>query len=100
MTKKKQTKKNMKYGILVSVVMIMISVAFLYQAGQELFLTIKLQNDLKEAKVVVEELNREKEELKASKEKLEDAEYVKYLARGKYNLSKDGEQIFKLPDED
>ena len=32
------------------------------------------------------------------KEKLQDPDYVETYARGKYQLSKDGEQIFYLPE--
>ena len=31
------------------------------------------------------------------KEKLQDPEYLKYMVRGKYLVTKDGEQVFKLP---
>ena len=99
MAKKKQAKRKIRFGILASVIMIMISVTFLYQAGNELFLTIKLNQDINDAKILVEELNQEKKELTEAKENLEDPEYVKRYARGKHNLSKDGEQIFKLPEE-
>ena len=36
--------------------------------------------------------------LNSEKEKLQDPDYVETYARGKYQLSKNGEQIFYLPE--
>ena len=42
----------------------------------------------------------ENEKLTSQKEKLQDPDYVESYARSNYNLSKQGEQIFYLPQDD
>lgn len=44
-------------------------------------------------------LDERKEELEETKENLENPDYIEYLARGKYLVTKDGEQVFKFSDD-
>ena len=53
----------------------------MFAVVQEGMTTLKLQQQLSEVQA-----------------KLQDPEYVETYARGKYQLSKDGEQIFYLPE--
>ena len=46
----------------------------------------------------LEKVQLENERLNKEKEKLQDPDYVQSYARGNYMLSKDGEQIFYLPE--
>ena len=46
---------------------------------------------------MISSLESQQKDLKKRKENLEDPEYVKRYARGKFMVSKPGEQIFKLP---
>ena len=50
--------------------------------------------------MTIEEVKQESAYLTSEKEKLTDPDYVQSYARGTYMLSKDGEQIFYLPEKD
>ena len=69
----------------------------LYQVLTEVRSTFQLKSDLKEAQVILAQIQEENIDLSEQKAKLEDPEYVKSYARGTYMLTKDGEQIFFLP---
>lgn len=46
---------------------------------------------------MINSLENQKDDLSKEKQNLENPEYVKRFARGKYMVSKPGEQVFKLP---
>lgn len=94
-TKKKQSNKTS--GIIVSLIFIVVSLALLYPVGKELSNIIDLRAKLKESKLILAEIEKENVYLTEQKTKLNDPEYIKSYARGEYLLSKEGEQIFKLP---
>ena len=60
--------------------------------------TIELRRQLAEVEEKLEKVQAENERLNNEKEKLKDPDYVQSYARGNYMLSKDGEQIFYLPE--
>lgn len=43
------------------------------------------------------ELDKRQQELEQVKENLDNPDYIEYIARGKYLVSKEGEQVFKFP---
>lgn len=43
------------------------------------------------------ELEKRQQELEQVKENLDNPDYIEYIARGKYLVSKEGEQVFKFP---
>ena len=95
-------KKKGKTGrTIVSVIIVLAcSVAFLFmlkKLTQEVKTTFTLRADLKEAEAERDALLREKEKLTEHKEKLSNDDYVIAYARGEYLLTREGEQIFKLP---
>ena len=45
-------------------------------------------------------LNSKKKELEKTKQNLTNPDYVEYIARGKYLVTKEGEQVFKFPSKD
>ena len=46
------------------------------------------------------ELSSKKKELEKAKQNLTNPDYVEYIARGKYLVTKEGEQVFKFPSKD
>lgn len=100
-TKKTRKKKNRKLAPvtkLICVVLIGISAWLLYSVGREVMTTIELRRQLAEVEEKLEKVQAENERLNKEKEKLRDPDYVQSYARGNYMLSKDGEQIFYLPE--
>ena len=59
-----------------------------------------LKEELKEANTRYQEVKDENSYYTSEKEKLQDPDYIQSYARGNYMLSKDGEQIFYLPEKD
>jgi cell division protein DivIC len=67
---------------------------------EELQNTFQLSQSLKEVQAELTILEQENTLLEEQKTKLLDPEYVKSYARANYMLTKDGEQIYYLPQED
>ena len=74
--------------------------AFLLPVLEEVQNTFRLSQSLKEVQAKLLILEQENALLEEQKLKLLDPEYVKSYARANYMLTKDGEQIYFLPQED
>ena len=83
---------------LACVILIMMSLFMLYQVGREVYTTFHLHQELSEAEQKLQEVQDENTYLTNEKTKLQDPDYVQSYARGNYMLTKDGEQIFYLPE--
>ncbi len=99
-TPKKKKKKLTPIIKLFLVLMAGASIYFLYSVGQELMTTFQLRRQLAEVQEKLQEVQDESTYLNKQKEKLQDPDYVQSYARGNYMLSKTGEQIFYLPEND
>ena len=104
-TKKKKQKKQKKQinGLpiakkIIPVVLLPLSAMMIYSAVNEITTTVKLNQQLAEVQAKLQEVKDENTYLTQQKEKLQDPDYVESYARGNYQLSKDGEQIFYLPE--
>ena len=86
------------FNKLLCAVLIVASGFMLYAAIQEASTTLKLQQQLSDVQAKLQEVQDENKYLNSEKEKLQDPDYVETYARGKYQLSKNGEQIFYLPE--
>lgn len=97
----KTTKKRRRmtpFNKILCLVLIVASGFMLYAAVQEAMTTLKLQQQLSDVQAKLQEVQDENKYLNSEKEKLQDPDYVETYARGKYQLSKNGEQIFYLPE--
>lgn len=94
-----QKKKKHPFKKFVSLFAILIACFLTYNAVQELVTTFQLKQEIKQTNKELAKLKEEDSELKERKKNLEDPDYVKRYARGKYMVTKneDGEQVFKLP---
>lgn len=102
MTKKKKEKRksNPLVKSLTLFVMLMVSGILMYNVFTEVLETRNLKEEIAQANSESESLKEQKENLKMQKENLNDTEYLIRYARAKYLATKeDGEQVFKLPDE-
>lgn len=97
--KKKSQKKTRPWvRVLASVCFLAVSVFLLYTVINEVMTTVKLHQQLAEVQAKLQEVEDENTYLTQQKEKLQDPDYVESYARGNYQLSKEGEQIFYLPE--
>lgn len=95
---KKKKKKLTPVTKLIGVLLLFVSAGLVYSVVKEILTTVRLQQQLAEVQVKLQEVQDENDYLNSEKEKLQDPDYVETYARGKYQLSKDGEQIFYLPE--
>ena len=74
---------------------------FLIMGGlQQLSMTHELKSSIVQKEKEKKELSSKKKELEKSKQNLTNPDYVEYIARGKYLVTKEGEQVFKFPSKD
>lgn len=97
----KQVKKRKKMSIVkryfISIILLVISFSLFYFGGQEIQTTFSLKGQIRENLKESAQLDEKKKELETTKENLSNPDYVEYIARGKYLVSKEGEQVFKFP---
>jgi cell division protein DivIC len=97
---KKTSSKQFYIQMTINIVMagmFIVSIFFFVDVAQEIMVTYQLRQQLDLVKVQYQAVIDENEALKDQKGKLNDPEYVKNYARAGYMLSKEGEQIFFLP---
>ena len=95
MAKKRKKKLNSKF---VAFIALGLAMAMLLAVGREIMTTLQLRKQMAEAKEKLAQTQEENELLVEEKTKLQDPDYVESYARSNYMFSKDGEQIFFLPD--
>lgn len=96
--KKKKTSLGAKIAtVIICVLMLGASGYFLWHSFNEAKTTYTLLTDIDDAKKELEALQKEQEKLVQQKEQLLDENYVKTWARGEYLITKEGEEIYKLP---
>lgn len=101
MTVKKNNRKKRKLAPITKLfclILVLISAYMLYSVGSEIYTTFRLHQELAEVQEKLQEVQDENTYLSNEKTKLQDPDYVQSYARGNYMLTKDGEQIFYLPE--
>ncbi len=96
--KKKQRRKLTPFLRLICYVLIAASVFLLVEVAKEIYTTVRLKAQLAEVQEKYQEVQDESAYLLREREKLQDPDYVQSYARGNYMLSRQGEQIFYLPE--
>lgn len=56
-----------------------------------------LENSIEQSNTKLKELKAKQTDLEKKKKNLLDPDYIEYIARGKYLVTKEGEQVFKFP---
>lgn len=95
MSKKRTRKKYV--GKVLGIIFVIAAILVLLSVGKQVYTLISLQ---RQAELVEQELKALKEEnasLIATRDKLEDPNYVQTYARGEYMFSKGDEKVFYLP---
>lgn len=96
--KKKQKRKMTPFLRLICYLIIAASVFLLVEVAKEIYTTVELKKQLAEVQEKYKEVQDESAYLLQEREKLTDPDYVQSYARGNYMLSREGEQIFYLPE--
>ena len=102
MPEKKEIKKKKKHPLrtFFSLAAIFAAAVMIYLAGEDFITMLNIKKEISDSQVMITDLETKQTELTDKKTKLEDPAYVKRYARGKYMVSKPGEQVFKLPSKD
>ncbi len=98
--RKKKRRKLTPVTKLLCIALLAVSVYLLVQIGRTVYTTYRLSAELSDVQAKLEKVQSENQSLSKEKEKLQDPDYVESYARSNYNLSKSGEQIFYLPQND
>ena len=98
--RKKQSTGNKILVFLLCAAMLAGTGFFIWRISQEVGTTFTLLTDISEAKKELAELKEEEQFLIQQKEQLMDDNYVKTWARGEYLITKEGEEIYRLPAQD
>lgn len=94
--KKRRTKKSRNW---IYVLMLACTIGFSISSFSEIKTWFDLKQSIIKTKADTKSVKAKQESLKKEKEKLLDPAYIEYLARGKYLVTKDGEQVFKFSDD-
>ena len=100
MEKKKKTKRKLRFSplrLIMTLGVFTISGFLLFSVGQEVLTTVKLTKNLQILNEQLTIIENETRDLEERKEKLQDPDYIKSYARGEYSITKEGEQVFRLP---
>lgn len=96
-TNVKSKRKRHPMKTFFSFVVIFIACFLIVSAAQDVMMTIQLKKEISASQQMVDDLENQKTSLSKEKENLENPDYVKRFVRGKYLVSKPGEQVFILP---
>lgn len=97
---KERSLKNTIKQTIINMIVLMVFVAAIFlliQVSDEIVATFQLRERLELVHEKLEIIEKENQYLGEQKAKLLDPEYIKNYARASFMLSKEGEQIFFLP---
>ena len=95
-TKSKKKRRRMLFLGLTSIIVIVATTFTIGKYWVEIYDKYKEKKELKEKLVSLKE---KQDELQVDADKLQDPDYIARYAREKYQYSKDGEFILKIPEE-
>ncbi len=95
----KGKRKNIQY-FFIYIIMLAASAFLIFGGVKQLMMTQDLKASIEQKKEEKKNLNLKKKELEKTKQNLTNPDYVEYIARGKYLVTKEGEQVFKFPSKD
>lgn len=100
MKNEKKSRKKLRGFVLniIAFIIFGVSLVLLYQVSLQIVETVNMTARLNNVQEQMSILESENDYLTEQKDKLNDPEYVKNYARFGYMLSKEGEQIFYLPE--
>ena len=83
--------------IVLCVCMLLVSSFLIFKGFKVIYTTYSMQKSIEENEKKSLELDEKKEKLEEEKKNLSNPDYIEYIARGKYLVTKQGEQVFKFP---
>lgn len=74
--------------------------SLLIAAANDVTTYFRLQNEIKANEVLLEQTTQTQEELETTRRNLTNPDYLEFVARGKFHVSRYGEQVFVFPELD
>ena len=99
MAKKKKKSKARRRMLFLGLTSIIIICAMTFTIGKYWVEIYEKYQEKKDLEIELTSLKEKEEELKVDANKLQNPEYIARYAREKYQYSKDGEYILKIPEE-
>jgi len=99
MAKSKSKKKKRRRMLFLGLTSIIIIVAMTFTIGKYWVEIVEKYQEKKDLENELTRLKEKEEELKVDANKLQNPDYIARYAREKYQYSKDGEYILKIPEE-
>ena len=93
---KAELKKRKRNRLILTIALFCLGFFFAYTSIEEVILTANLKEEIANYEAELDALSEETQVLNKQIENLNNPDYVKRFAKGKYLVSKEGEQIFKL----
>lgn len=101
MAKNKRKRSLSTNARIIICLILLLAAAALYWMGMQDFKTmVDLKNSITENTEKSKELDEKKEDLEETKQNLKNPDYLEQLARNKYLVTKEGEQVFKFPSDE
>ncbi|MEY8308189.1 septum formation initiator family protein [Erysipelotrichaceae bacterium 51-3] len=95
--KKRKHKVSSKLGILFLLVSLPLSGWLAFQGINDVQTFINLKSEVKANEELLDATKAEQEKLEATKKNLTNPDYLELVARGKYHVLREGEQVFVFP---
>lgn len=95
---KSRKKRRKRMSRMVALVLVVCGTLMIISGLSELKTMVDIHQSISQTQKKQSTLKSKKKELEKQKKNLSDPEYIEYIARGKYLVTKDGEQVFKFPD--
>lgn len=99
MAKSKSKKKKRRRMLFLGLTSVIIIVAMTFTIGKYWVEIVEKYQEKKDLENELTRLKEKEEELKVDANKLQNPDYIARYAREKYQYSKDGEYILKIPEE-
>lgn len=77
--------------------MLLVSSFFVAMTCRNFIVFFNLQSQISANELLLAEKENEQEELETKRRNLTNPDYLEFLARGKYHVSRQGEQVFVFP---
>ncbi len=94
-----KTKRKISH-LIIYIGLIGLTSYFLVSGFQQLAIMYDLKANISTKQETKKTLTAKKKKLEKTKQNLTNPDYAEYVARGKYLVTKEGEQVFKFPSSD
>lgn len=97
MKRKKSRKRQLGRDLLFCVACLVASAALLWGGWQDVQNMLEIRQSIEDNEEKAAQLEQRQDDLETTRENLDNPDYIEYIARGRYLVTKEGEQVFIFP---